>query len=404
MSFTSYVAVLKNRNFFKLWISQATSQLTNYILSFAILIKVFQLTKSSVSVSLIMVAFGLATLIFGALAGVYADRFDRRWLLTIVNLLQAAAVALYFLIGGNVWGLVAITFLYSSLNQFYLPAEGPSIPQLVPKEQILIANSYFAFTGSVALIIGFASAGPLILAFGPSAPYSLGTVLLIIAALSTLALPPLPPEHQVVKSHAIAQIWKEFWEGVKHFWDNRELHFPLLSLILIQLINGMLITIAPAFMIKILGLNPDRGSLLIVGPIGIGILIGALSLGFEERALSKKKLVVVGFLGMGLALFVLSFINFFAQKYLFYIAIALVLGFFNSHIFAPSHSILQTFALSHVRGRIYGSLFVLLQIAATLPTIIIAILADRIGLTYIVAALAAGLVIFGLLLDRVLKI
>src|SRR3989344_4401940 len=141
-----YLDVLKNRNFAKLWVSQITSQLTNYILSFAILIKVFELTNSTLSVSLIRMAFGVGALFFGGLAGVYADRCDRQLLLTIINFGQALSIALYFLVGDDFWGLVLITFLYSSLNQFYIPAEAPSIPRLVKENQILIANSFFAFT------------------------------------------------------------------------------------------------------------------------------------------------------------------------------------------------------------------------------------------------------------------
>ncbi len=392
--------VLKNPGFFKLWMSQATSQLTNYILSFAILIKVYELTQSSLQVSLIIIAFGLATVCFGALAGVYADRFDRRKLLTIVNFAQAASVALYFVVGGNVWGLVIITFLYSSLNQFYLPAEAPSIPLLVPKEQILVANSYFAFTGSVALIIGFASAGPLILFLGESAPYTLAIGLLTIAGIATLMLPSLKPEHEVETSHSLNKIWYEFTEGIKYFWNNKFLHFPLISLFCIQIVNGMLITIAPAFMQNALGIKIDRASLVLVGPLGVGILLGALFLGSQEKRFSKKDLVFLGFLGMGVMIFLLSFINYFTHKYVFYSVLGLMIGFFNAHIFAPSHSILQTYALAHVRGRVYGSLYVLLQMAATLPTIIIGVLADRIALTYVLAFLGVLLLIFGLSLDR----
>src|SRR5581483_9713221 len=106
----SYVEVLKNWNFTKLWISQITSQLTNYLLSFAVLLKVFDLTRSSAKVGVLVFAFGLATVFFGAIAGVYADRFDRKWLLTIINFLQAIAVAFYIPFIDNFWGLVIVTF------------------------------------------------------------------------------------------------------------------------------------------------------------------------------------------------------------------------------------------------------------------------------------------------------
>lgn len=391
-----YLDVLKNLDFTKLWISQAASQLTNYLLSFAILIRVFQLTGSSASVSLIIIAFGLGTVFFGGVAGVYSDRFDRKWLLTLINFLQALSVALYFVVGGNLWGLVIITFLYSSLNQFYIPAEAPSIPSLVPKNQLLIANSYFTFTGSAALIIGFAAAGPITGAFGPSAPYLAGMILLTVAGLATLSLPSLPPVKKVKNPYLLANAWHEFREGVTHLLENKQLHFPLWSLIAIQIVNGMMITIAPAFMQGAIGINLDKGSLLVVAPLGAGILIGALTLGLEERKFAKKDLVFAGFLGMGAMIFALAFINYFANKYLYYSVVGLAIGFFNAHIFAPSHSLIQTYALSHIRGRIYGTLYVLLHVVATLPTIIIGVLADRIGLAYIVAGLGLLLLAFGL--------
>jgi len=130
-------------------------------------------------------------------------------------------------------------------------------------------------------------------------------------------------------------------------------------------------------------------------PRGVGILLGSLTLGFEERRFSKFGLIFAGFLGMGLMLIALSFIEHFDNRYWYYAFFGFCMGYFNAHIFAPSHSLLQTHAVSHMRGRIYGSLYVLLQIAATLPTIIIGLLADKIPITYIATVLGVVLILFG---------
>ncbi|HEX5429936.1 MAG TPA: MFS transporter [Patescibacteria group bacterium] len=393
----SYLEVLKNTNFTKLWISQVASQLTNYLLSFAVLLKVFDLTKSSASVGILVFAFGLATMVFGALAGVYADRFDRKWLLTIINFLQALAVALYIPFLNNFWGLVVVTFIYSSLNQFYLPAEAPSIPNLVDKKDLLVANSYFSFTGSFALIAGFAAAGPLVAWFGPRAPFLAGFALLIIATIATSLLPNLRMGLGQTR-HLIKNIWGEFLVGIQHFWDNNKLHFPLLALLSVQFINGTLITIAPAFIEKSLGLDLDRGSFLAILPLGLGILAGALLLGTEERRRSRVQLVTVGFYGMGVAVVLLSLVNNLPYKLFYYAIIAIGAGYFNSHIFAPSHSILQTHAASDIRGRVYGSLYVLQHAAATLPTIIVGIIADVLPLSILIAVVGLLLIGLGILL------
>jgi hypothetical protein len=83
---------------------------------------------------------------------------------------------------------------------------------------------------------------------------------------------------------------------------------------------------------------------------------------------------------------------------LYYSFFGFFIGIFNAHIFAPSHSLLQTHAFSQMRGRVYGSLYVMLQVAATLPTIFIAVLADHLHLSYIAAILGGLLIFFGLLI------
>jgi len=392
----SYLIVLTNKNFAKLWVSQAASQLTNYILSFAILIKVFDLTHSTLSVAIIIAAFGAASLFFGSVAGVFADRFDRKWILTITNFLQAVSVGLFFVVGGNFLGLAIITFLYASLNQFYLPAEAPSIPNLVPKEQLLIANSYFAFTNSAALIIGFASAGPMILAFGQKGPFIATSALLIIATIATLLLPSLKPKST---GETVKRIWLDYKEGIAHFWNNKLLHFPFFSLISVNIINGMFITIAPAFIRNVLNINLSQGTLVVVAPLGVGILLGALTLGLESKYFDRKHLILAGFFGMGLLIFGLSFTNLFIHKYLYYSLLGLGIGYFNAHIFAPSHALLQTNADPSLRGRVYGTLYVVLQVAATLPTLIVGLIADRIALTVVVGALGVLMLFLGFLLQ-----
>jgi MFS family permease len=396
----NYINVLKNGNFWKLWISQIASQLTNYLLGFAVLIKVFRVTESSSAVSLILVAFGLATLLFGTLGGVYADRFDRKWLLTIINLLQTIAIALYLPAGDNIWLLALVTFIYSSLNQFYLPVESPTIPNLVPKEQILIANSFFAFSGSLSLIIGFAAAGPVVNYFGPKAPFVIAIVLEGLATLSTLLLPNLKTKVVKEQSHLFRKFWSEFKEGLVYFWQSKILHFPLLSMINIQIINGMLITLAPAFVEKVLGLRLETGSVLVVVPLGLGILLGSLTIGWGGHYYKKRTLVLLGFMGVAASLIGLSFLGFVGPKLPFYFLLGFFAGFFNAYITAPSHSLLQMHALDHVRGRVYGTLYMLLQVAATLPTFIAGILADRLSALQVIGFLGVYTLLAGIYLSK----
>lgn len=399
-----YLKVLKNHDFTKLWISQATSQLTNYLLSFVVLIRVFDLTRSSMAVGVVIFAFGLATIFFGSLAGVYSDRFDRKWILTFINFAQAFTVS-FFLFFDSFWAIAVIAFIYSALNQFYLPAEAPSIPNLVPKEEILVANSYFASTGSLSLIIGFASAGPLYIFFGANGVYIIAVILLLIAGFATFALPSLSMnQNQFRISKAFEKVWYEFKQGAVHFISNRELHFPFFSLVIAQIINGIMITIAPAFVEEVIGVKLERNSLLIVGPLGLGILTGALMLGWESLRISKIKQVFFGLMGMGLIICFLSLILYASEKMLLYVILSYFIGIFNAHIFSPSHSLLQGNALESNRGRVYGSLYVALQVAATTPAILVGFLADLTSTQNVVLATGMLMIFLAIFLyNKILK-
>ncbi len=398
--FQEHLAVLRNFDFTKLWISQICSQLTNYLLGFAVLIRVFRLTESSSAVSLILVAFGLATLIFGMLGGIYADRFNRKWLLTITNFAQAVTIALYLFTGDNIWMMAGVTFIYASLNQFYLPVESPTIPNLVPKHQILIANSFFAFSGSLSLIIGFAAAGPVVSMFGHKAPFIIAIILEVLATISTLFLPNINPERKPVEKQIYQRYWYEFTEGLSYFWHSKILHFPLLSMINIQIINGMLITLAPVFVESVLGFKLETGTVLVVLPLALGILAGSLVLGLEGQVLTKRILILIGFFGMGAALVGLSFLGMLPYKLYFYYVLGFLAGMFNAHVFAPSHSLLQIHAVDHIRGRVYGTLYMMLQVAATLPTFIVGILADRMSVLQVIGILGIYVLVIGVFLSR----
>jgi predicted MFS family arabinose efflux permease len=389
-----YVNVLKNYNFTKLWFTQVCTQLTRYLLSFAVLLQAFKLTESSLAVSIILVAFGLATVFFGSLAGIYADRFDKRKLLIFITWAQAVVILCYIPFEKNYAMLAFITFLYSSFNQFYLPAEAPSIPALVKKEDLLVANSFFSFTANLSMIVGFALAGPLVLAYGSQAPFWASFILMVLAGIAAFFLPSLKPHHaHPHKNHYFRNLWGEFKEGLNSLVRSKKVHFAFVALVCIQIYNGMVITLAPAFISQVLKINLEEGTLFMVVPLATGILLGSLLLGWEGRFLTKKRMVRIGFLGCGVMTLLISYlVN--DQNHTLYVILAFILGLFNTYIFAPSHSLLQAYTPEHLRGRIYASLFLLLQLAATLPTVIVGYLADFTPIPTILGGL--GVLLLGL--------
>src|SRR5690606_29290549 len=91
---------------------------------------------------------------------------------------------------------------------------------------------------------------------------------------------------------------------------------------------------------------------------------------------SKKRMILTGFVGLGLFSLLIGLLVT-AENYWLYVVLSFILGLFNTYVFAPSHSIIQTLADEHVRGRVYAILFLLLQLGGTLPTVVVGAIADQ---------------------------
>src|SRR5690242_12107915 len=143
---TGIIQVLRNRNFLFLWIAQALSQTAQQVMNYVLLQQAFALSQSNTAVSLIMICFTLPAILFSAVAGVYVDRKPKRVVLTATNAMRVGAMLLYIFFTGSNLGVIALVVIYtttlffSSVGQFFNPAESAAIPLLVPRNQLVSAN------------------------------------------------------------------------------------------------------------------------------------------------------------------------------------------------------------------------------------------------------------------------
>ena len=89
----SAVDVLRNRPFLLLWLSQLATQVGGNMVVYGLTVIVFDATQSSAVVSLLLLTFLVPAVLLSAVAGVYVDRFDRRIILIVTNVLRAARSA-----------------------------------------------------------------------------------------------------------------------------------------------------------------------------------------------------------------------------------------------------------------------------------------------------------------------
>lgn len=173
-----YRSLLRNHFFLRLWLAQLISQTIQNAANYGLLVLIAELTGSSTLIGLAIISFSLPAVLFGIPAGIIVDRFNRRHVLWLSNLLRGCC-ALGFVVNlmvdsHDVLPIYILTFITAIISQFFTPAEGAAIPLLVDERELLSALSLFNITFTLAQALGFVLLGPVILNVVSSVTLSLG--------------------------------------------------------------------------------------------------------------------------------------------------------------------------------------------------------------------------------------
>jgi len=135
-------AALRNRNFFLLWSGGLISMVGTWMLLAALPFHVYAVTGSALAASGLLMAFVAPGIVLGSVAGVLVDRWDRRRVLVIGNVIQVAIIPWLLLMDshGWIWIVYVVVFLESTVSQFLVPAENALLPSLVDETRLISAN------------------------------------------------------------------------------------------------------------------------------------------------------------------------------------------------------------------------------------------------------------------------
>lgn len=403
-----YIRVIRHPDFTKLWLAQILSQVAANLLNFALIILVYNLTKESqfanFSVSLLVLSFAIPAILSAPIAGAYVDHWDRKKVLVATNLLRTFLVLLYIPASDNLLWLLLLTFVIAVVGQFFMPAEAAAIPRTVPKKQLLTANSLFVFSLYASFMVGYSAAGPAVAIFGDHGAYYVTAAMFGLATLLTTLLPRLDVEQKTTKLpklHLIRQL-KENWQIVRSHPDRS---FALAQMTITQGMVFILITLAPALSLALLKVPLQEASHFVIIPVGVGMVLGVLGLGFINRLATRRKIIEASLVLSGLTLTLLGlsgqlYRTYHGEPLVYFVniglivgGIMLVLGAMNSIINATAQTLLQETTDDNNRGKVFSSLQMLINVATTVPVFITGLLADLISVTKVVSIL--GIMLLG---------
>ncbi|MGK7911093.1 MAG: MFS transporter [Synechococcus sp.] len=413
----NYADVLQNKNFLVLWGGQIFSQLADkvfLVLLVALVSSHYALQQDSISswVAAIMVAFTIPAVLFGSIAGVYVDRWSKKWVMVGTNLVRGLLVlAVPLLFAGfnsmidsplYLWGwpldfvaLLGITFAVSTLTQFFAPAEQTAIPLIVRKRNLLPANSLYTTTMMASVIIGFAIGEPILalanqvsmwLNWGPE----LGSELAVgggyaIAGALLLAMVTGERRQQPSSSEPNRQVWQDIREGLRYLGRTVRVRTAIGQMVILFSIFAALAVLA----VRLAELIPELSAAqfgVLLAAAGIGMGLGALIVGQWGARLSRQMWSAIGSVGVAASLMALAMMDPVLWPSLLGIA---GLGCAGAMVGVPMQTLIQEETPSAMRGKVFGLQNNLVNIALSLPLALASVAENKFGLSPVLMTLAA---------------
>ena len=289
VTFRSYLRLLGgNRNFRRLWGAQVVSELGDWFYTLAIYNLLLQLTGRAGSVALALVLQVLPQTLIGPTAGFINDRLRRKHVMIAADLGRVLIVLCMLLVRSRqtVWLVYPLLVAETLLAAFFEPARSSVIPNLVAKEDVVLANTLSSATWSVNLMVGATAGGVVAALLGRDAVFGLNALSFLISAAFILGMRFTEPHVEGARPFHMRELvdFSPILAGIRYV----RAHVRLRSTVLVKagnLIIGpgwVLFTVMGQreFPVRWHGLDPARGAFLgmslLLGARGLGALLGPL--------------------------------------------------------------------------------------------------------------------------------
>jgi MFS family permease len=293
----------RSPSFGYLFLATAGSSFGTYLAAIALTVDVYDETKSGVWVAALLIADFLPIVLIGLLLGPLIDRFSRRRLMIVSDLVRFGVFAALPFVDGP-GAVVALAAISGIATGFFLPAVYAGLPNLVPDEELTNANSLLQTVETLAWMIGPVLGGLLLTVWGPSVPYVVNAITFAISAALVARIPEgkLRSEKSLTRGH-----WRDVADGFKLVVTARPLR-TVLVVWNVVLIGAGAVNVAEVVFAKD---TLDAGNLgfgVLVAASGVGLAIGSFlaapalgKVGLRRHYVGSIALMGVGWGGAALS-------------------------------------------------------------------------------------------------------
>lgn len=394
----SWKQLLKSKNFIYIWLSQILSQITINILNYSILFTLFEKTGSTIATSLVWISYAIPAVFIGPFASTLVDMSDRKKILIISNLLQSLTIFFYSIgSGASYFTVYAIVMIYSSLNQFYVPAEYAALPYIAGKKSLPEANALFLITQQGSLIFGFGVAGIFLKLVGFENTLIICSLMMFLAFITTTFLPRMVTKKRIPArlDKAVISFFQNIFSGYDFIKSNKLVLATFILMISLQIFLTIVIVNVPALATDILKIPINLAGSMLIVPGGIGAMTASflvprfLSKGMRKINLIKKSLLVLS-ISLFMLIFIFSYFDL-LYKIMFSFSSMTVIGFSYIGIIIPAQTFLQQKTPFGFRGRVFGNYWFLVTVLSVFPVIVSGTVTEIFGIKVLIAVLLIGL-------------
>jgi MFS family permease len=283
--------LLRQRNFALLWFGGLISIMGDSVLNVALPFFVYQVSGSTLATAVMVAAELLPRLLFGSIAGVFVDRWDRKKVMVIASLSQGLVILPLFLVQSieTLWIVYVMSFIQVTFAIFFGPAENALLPLLVSEDKLIQANALNAMNNNFARLIGPPLGGALLALWGLTGVVLFDSVTFLIAGLMIFSITRSgkvarpTPTGEKPEGTPWTQFWNEWVQGIEVVRKDRIVTVLFITVVMLNFGGVMIDPLGAAYIIDVVKAGAEIFGLLIAVQAVGGILGGLIAGKFGER-------------------------------------------------------------------------------------------------------------------------
>ncbi|HYM25535.1 MAG TPA: MFS transporter [Vicinamibacterales bacterium] len=376
----------------RVWYAQVISLFGDFLALFAVIAVVsFRMHATPNQVTGVQIAYMLPIVFVGPVAGVFVDRWPLKPTLISSDLIRAV-LCLLLIPSTQIWQVYIVLAALSCVSAFFGPAQTVTIRSHVPREGLVSANALMqvAFMGS--RIVGPATAGAIVAAFGPAICYALDMVSFLASATLIASVviqrPPSMPRPTESSRNRIHAIWIDMKAGMTFILHHGTILYAVFAMAAALMITGCF---GPLIAIHVRDtLHASARSFgFVSGMIGVGLLVGTQIIRQLTDRASDSTLMLGGMAGIGAGVAVIGGVPAVAAA----LAGTFVIGFAFAAIMVPAQTLIQRETPHDMLGRVGSTNASIIFLGQVVGLAFSGVLAETIGVRmvfFLCAALAVG--------------